>query len=123
MIYRIQHPLGLKLLTRLRLPEQHWTNTYLNIILKIALTHFVLGLLKQSQVSIFPALPLLFSSPYFFLNDLNNISPQFLLLPEDVFVKTLLYGDPVFDESDNQNILQTSIRYILHSKRFSGSLL
>ena len=32
------------------------------------------------------------------LNDLNNISPQFAPLPEDVFVKTLLYGGPIFDE-------------------------
>ena len=57
-----------------------------------------------------------------FLNDLNNISPQFALFPEDVFVKTLLYGNPVFDENGKQEILGTSIRYILNSKRFSGDL-
>ena len=58
-----------------------------------------------------------------FLNDLNNISPQLALHPEEVFVKTLLYRNPIFDESDNHKILETSKRYILHSKRFSGSLL
>ena len=45
-----------------------------------------------------------------FLNDLNNISPQFTLFPEDVFVKTLLYGNPIFDENDNQEIIETLIR-------------
>ena len=45
--------------------------------------------------------------------DLNNISPEFALLPEDVFVKKLLYGNTIFDESDNHKILETSIRYIL----------
>ena len=57
-----------------------------------------------------------------FLDDLNNISPQFALFPEDMFVKTLLYGNPMFDENDNQEILETLIRYILDSKRFSGDL-
>ena len=56
-----------------------------------------------------------------FLNDLNNISPQ--LLPDKVFAKTLYYENPIFDESDNRKILETSIRYILDPKRFSGNLL
>ena len=70
----------------------------------------------------FPALPLLFTLRISFLDDLNNISPQFALFPEDMFVKTLLYGNPMFDENDNQETLETSIRYILDSKRFSGGL-
>ena len=40
-----------------------------------------------------------------FINELNNISPQFELLPEYVFVKTLLYGNPIFNESDNHEML------------------
>ena len=36
------------------------------------------------------------------LNDSNNVS-----------VKTVLYGNPIFDESDNYKILETSIRSIL----------
>ena len=35
------------------------------------------------------------------LPDANNISPQFVLFPEDVFVETLLYSNPVFVENDN----------------------
>ena len=58
-----------------------------------------------------------------FLNDLNNISPQFALFHEDVSVKTLLYGNPMFDENDSQKIRETSIRYTRDSKRFTGGLL
>ena len=31
---------------------------------------------------------------------------EFLLLPEGMFVKTLLYSYPIFDESDNQLIFE-----------------
>ena len=58
----------------------------------------------------------MFSSFISFSNDLNKISPQFLLLPEDMFVKTLLYGNPISDESENQKTFETSIRHILCSK-------
>ena len=64
-----------------------------------------------------------------FLNYLNNISPQFALLPEDVFVKTLLFcqnttlqNNSIFDESENQKTRENSIRYILDSKRLSEYL-
>ena len=53
LIYGIHHPLGLKLLTRLRLGLSPLTNINLNIILKTALTHFVHVFLKTSQLSIF----------------------------------------------------------------------
>ena len=36
---------------------------------------------------------------------------------------TLLYGNPIFDGNDNQQILETLIRCILDSKRFNGGLL
>ena len=89
----------------------------LNRILKTELTHFVHVLLKSSQLSIFYLRCYYYSALRIsFLNDLNDISPKFALLPVDVFVKTLLYGNPIFDESDCQKILETSIRYILDSK-------
>ena len=74
---------------------------------------------SQSRVNeaFFPALQFFM---YFFLIDLNSISPQFALLPEDMFVKTLLYCNKIFDESDNHKILETLIRYIIDSKRFSA---
>ena len=46
-----------------------------------------------------------------FLDDLNNISTQFALFPEDVCVKTQFYGNPMIDENDNQEILETLIAF------------
>ena len=65
----------------------------------------------------------LFSSPYFFVNRLNDILPQFPQSLENVFAKLILYANQIFDASDNTKTFKTSIRYILDSKRFSRSLL
>ena len=123
LIYGIHHPLGLKLLTRLRLGLSHLdkhrfkhnfkncTNPLCTCSLEVESTkHFFLHCHYYSALRIS------------FLNDLDNISPQSALFPEDVFVKTLLYVNPILDENDNQEILETSIRYILSSNRFSGGL-
>ena len=123
LIYRTHHPLDLKLLTRLRLGLSHlnehrFKHSFKNCInalctysLEVESTkHFYLHYHYYSALCIS------------FLNDLNNISPQFTLFPDDVFIKALLYGNPMFYENDNEEILETSIRYILHSKRFSGDL-
>ena len=123
-MYRIHHPFGLKLLTRLRLGSSHlskhrFKHNFKNCInplctcsLEIETTkHFFLHCHYYSVFHIT------------FLNDLNNISPHFALFHEDVSVKTLLYGNPMFDENDSQKILETSIRYTRDSKRFTGGLL
>ena len=36
---------------------------------------------------------------------------------------TVLYGNPIFDGNDNQQTLETLIRYILDSNRLNGGLL
>ena len=84
--------------------------------------HHPLGLTLRSTKQFFLHCHYYSARPISFLNDLNNILLQFALFPKDVFVKTLLSGSPIFDENDNQKIFETSIRYILDSKRFSGGL-
>ena len=111
LIYRIHYPLALKLLTRLRLGfSQFNTHNFKNCVNLLC----TCSLEVQSTKHFFPNCHHYSSLRISFLNDLNNISLQFALLPKDVFVKTLLYGNPVFDENENQKILQTSIRYILY---------
>ena len=84
-------------------------NIDLNIILKTALTHCAYVLL--SNLAFFSCTVIIIQhSVFFFLIDLNNISPQY---PENVFIKILLYGNPIFDENYSQEILKTSLRYIL----------
>ena len=106
LIYRIHHPLGLKLLTRLslglsNLNEHRFTHNCKNCINLLC----TCSLEVESTKDFFLHCHDYSALCIFFLNDLKNISPQFALLPEDVFVKTLLYGNPIFDENDNQEIL------------------
>ena len=75
----------------------------------------------ESTKHFFLTLPLLSSTPYFFLKWLKQHVTS--TTSWESFVKTLLYENPIFDESDNHKILETSIRYILEPKRFSGNLL
>ena len=111
LIYGIHHLFGLKLVIGLRLGLSHlnehrFKHNFKNCInplctcsLEVESTkHFFLHCHYYSALRIS------------FLDDLNNISPQFALFPEDVFVKTLLYGNPILDENDNQEILETAIR-------------
>ena len=126
LIYGIHRPLGLKLLTRLRLCLSHLNKhrfrhnfkNYINPLFTCSLEvestkHFKHFFLHCHYYSAFHIS---------FLDDLNNISPQFTVFSEDVFVKTLLYGNPMFNENDNQEIPETSIRYLIDSIRFSGRL-
>ena len=45
-----------------------------------------------------------------------------LKLSEEQLTKVLLYGFSQFDQNQNRNILNSSIDYIVESKRFESSL-
>ena len=124
LIHITHHPLGLKLLTKLRLGLTHlnknrfkhnsenFINQLYTFSLEVESTkHFLLHCHHYSALCTS------------FLNALKNISPQLVLLREDVFLKTLLCGFQFFDKSGNYKIPETLIRYILDSKTLSASLL
>ena len=115
-MYRIHHHLGLKLLTRLRLGLNHLNKHRFKYNFKNYINPLCACSLELKSTKNFFLHCHYSSLRISFLDDLNNISPQFILFPEDVFVKTLLHGNPMFDENDNQKILETLIRYILDSK-------
>ena len=56
------------------------------------------------------------------LNDLNSVDKTLLSLSDLSLVNILLYGGPQFNKSQNAYILNSSIKYILISERFSGRL-
>ena len=102
--YGIHHPLDLKMLTRLRLGLSHHNKHRFKHNLKNCINPLCACALKVDSIKhYYSALRISF------LNYLNNISPQFALLPEDVFVKILIYDNQTFDENQNQEILETSI--------------
>ena len=58
-----------------------------------------------------------------FLNDISRITKDALSSCEATFVKLFLYGHDSFESATNTLILNTSVEYILSSRRFDGPLL
>ena len=54
------------------------------------------------------------------LNDQNSVDKTLINLSDLFLVNVLLYGGPQFDHSQNAFILNSSVKYILISERFSG---
>ena len=57
------------------------------------------------------------------LNSLEVIDTNLLKLSEEQLTKVLLYGFSQLDQNQNRNVLNSSINYIVESKRFESSLL
>ena len=55
-------------------------------------------------------------------NDLNSVDRTLLNLSDLSLVNVLFCGGPQFDDSQNAFILNSSIKYILISEKFSGCL-
>ena len=56
------------------------------------------------------------------MNDLNLIEPTISQLNETALANILLYGDSKKSTSENSKILQSTIRYIIATKRFDDAL-
>ena len=55
------------------------------------------------------------------LNDLNLIDPSISQLSETALANILLYGDSKKSTSENNKLLQSTIKYIFATKRFDES--
>ena len=56
------------------------------------------------------------------LSTLVNTDNNLVDLCEPVLIKTLLFGNNLFDSNANTNVLNATIEYILSSKRFDEPL-
>ena len=57
------------------------------------------------------------------LNELNIIEPSLILLNQNEFVKSILFGSPSFSSESNQKILECTINNLKNTNRFDGALL
>ena len=57
------------------------------------------------------------------MNDLKIIDENILRLSENSLVQLLLFGDPKYNLIDNYHILNTSINFVLRSKKSKSSIL
>ena len=115
-VYNICKPIGLKLLTRLRLGLSHLNeHRFVNLCVLVAW--------RQKQPLIF-----FLHSHYYhpvrltLFNELCEIDMTLPNLSEEKFLNIILYGSSLFSDSQNQSLLNSTIKYITDSNRFRGSI-
>ena len=121
-IYNVHNPVGLKLLTTLRLGLSHLNQhksdhnfqDFLNPLCSCSLevesvSHFFLHCHYYSNIH------------STLLNELQSIDINLLIQEDDTVVEVLLYGSTKFN-NQNCRLLSSSIDYILKSERFKHIL-
>ena len=122
-IYNIHDPLGVKLLSRLRLGFSHlrehkfrhnFSDT-INPLCPCSLepettTHFLLHCRNYSNLCTT------------LMSDLYSIDPSRIVTNETNLVQLLLFGNSKYDFETNRKILLTTIKYLKNSLRFDEKL-
>ena len=117
-------PLGIKLLTRLRvglshLREQKFRHGFNDTIDPLcpcnmeieSVSHFFLRCFNFSNIR------------FDLMNELMKINPNLLQLTDEKLTETLLYGDINLPHEINSKIINLSISFIIKSGRFDGPLI
>ena len=122
-MFNIHNPVGIKLLTRLKLGlnhlNDHWFHhTFQNCTSPTCICSFE----NESTTHFFlhchfyiPLRATLFGKLKEIVNNLQELSDQ-------TVTEMLLYGSPNLKGNQNSQILECTIKFITDSKRFTGSL-
>ena len=114
---------GLKLLTRLRLGLNHLNEHRFNHNFQECINPlYTCSFEVESTVHISLHCHHYHDIKATVLNSLEVIDTNLLKLSEEQLTKVLLYGFSQLDQNQNRNILNSSIDYIVESKRFESSL-
>ena len=122
-IYDINNPPGVRLLTRLRLGLSHLNEHRFNHNFEGCINPLCTCTLEVESTNHF------FLHCHYYnnirktlLDDLRVINVNILKLSENALTDLLLYGDASFDKIRNKMILTASIKFIVDSDRFTGSI-
>ena len=122
-LFSICHPVGVKLLVRLRLGFSHLCEHKFRHNFHDTLNPFCCCNLEPETTSHYLLCCHNFSSARLALmNDLNLIHPTISQLNVTAFANILLYDDSKKSTSENGNILQNTTKYIIATKRLNESL-
>ena len=122
-LFSIHHPVGVKLLVRLSLGFSHLRGYKFRHNFHDTLNPLCSCSLEPETTPHYHLCRINFSSSRFALmNDLNLIDPTISQLNETALANILLYGDSKKSTSENSKISQSTIRYIIATKRFDDSL-
>ena len=122
-MYNIFDPIGLKLLTRLRLGFSHLNEHKFRHDFQDCL-----NLLCLCNLEIEDTIHYLLHCQYFsehcinLINSVNSVSDNFGSFSDNDKRDILLYGDTRFNINKNKFILESTITYIKNTDRFSGPL-
>ena len=123
-VYDVHNPVGLTLLTRLRLGLIHLNQHKFNHNFQYCLNPLCSCSLEVESVSNFFLHCHCYSNiRSTLLNQLQSIDINLLNQEDNIVVEVLLYGSTKFTNNQNFRLLSSSIDYILKSERFSGLLL
>ena len=122
-VYDIHNPLGLCLLTRLRLGLSHLNEHKFNHNFKNCVNPLCTCSLEIESASHF----FLHCDHYnnitsILLNELKSLDRNILKFPDTTLTYLILYGGSQFNIKQNTFILNAVIKYILESNQFNGSL-
>ena len=122
-VYNIFDPIGLKLLTRLRLGFSHLNEHKFRHDFQECLNPLCLCNFEIENTTHY-----LLHCQYFsehrinLINSVNSVFDNFESFSDNNKRDILLYGDRRFDTNKNKIILESTITYIKNTDRFSGSL-
>ena len=122
-VYNIQNYICLKFLTRLKLGSSHLNEHRFNHNVENCINPLCTCSLEVESTAHF----FLHCHHYHnirakLLNSLEVIDTNLLKLSEEQLTKVLLYSFSQLDQNQNRNILNSSVDYIVESKRFESSL-
>ena len=122
-VFNIHNPIGVKLLARLRLGLSHLNEHRFNYRLQnCTYQQCICSSENESTTHFFllchfyiPIRAILFDKLKKIVNNLQELSDK-------TVTEILLYGGPNLKGNQNSQILKCTIKYIMDSKRFTGSL-
>ena len=121
-IFNVFDPIGLKLLTRLRLGLSHLNEPKFRHNFQGCLNLLCSCSLEIEDTANYLLHGQHFSNHHYdLMNSVKSIIPNFESFTDNNRIDILLYGDSRFDENKNKIILEATINYLKKSKRYSGS--
>ena len=122
-LYGIHDPLGIKLLTRIRLGLSHLREHKFRHNFQDTINPLCTCSLETEDTNHFFLRCQNFSTlRTTLLDELNTIEPNLIFLNENDFIKTLLFGNTAFSCEINKSIIKCTLRYLKNSTRFDGEL-
>ena len=122
--FNIHYPLGLKMLTRLRLGLSHLNEHKFNSNFEDCINLLCSYSLEvESTVHFFLHCRNFVNIRNTLLNKLNSMSCDITICSDRSLTELILYGNPKFSFQQNSDKINASIEYIINSKRFLCSLL